>query len=190
MSKIIFFVLLLTNILFGCAMCGNASFVYTNIDLLITQESIEKLSITWMFDDVVSTQLINGYDKNKNHKFDQSELNDMQSVISKQEPSFLTSISIDGKRKKIRSLENFKAYIKDKSVYYSFEVTLGELIRDKKSVIELYFVDQSHTLAFLYQDKGVNINNPNHYKVKQDFGFKVIQNMMAVVNALTIEVQK
>jgi len=189
MHKIIIFILLLSNILLGCAMCGNASFVYTTSDFSITKDSIQKISITWMFDETVSMQLINGYDKNKNHKFDTDEIKDMLYVIAEQKPSFLTSVSIDGKDKKIQSLQNFKAYIKNKNVYYSFDIVLDSPLKEK-STIELFFVDPSHTLAFIYQDKGVKIENPNNHKVKQEFGFKVLQDMMAVVNELKVEIKK
>jgi ABC-type uncharacterized transport system substrate-binding protein len=158
--------------------------------MTLTSDKLEKISVTWAFDEKISPQILIAYDRNKNGKFDQPEINEMYSVLSKLENShFMTAVVIDNSSKNIYKIENFNAIYKDKTVIYTFDLILNYPLKMKNKV-EIFFADFSGALAFLYDTENSNIKSPPSLKLKKTFGFKVLQDKMAVVNAMSIDIQK
>ena len=186
MVRIFFFLLLSTKILFACALCANASIVKSSVDVNVTQDTVHKISITWTFDEALSKQLLAAFDANGNQLFDASEQQQMHDTLMKQTtPPFMTVIALNDVEKKLHSVSNFHAFTKGKNVCYAFDITLNLPLRDVHT-FELYFIDQTHALAFVYQDKDVVIHNVSPYNIEHFFRFKIIKKVMANVNSLVI----
>lgn len=184
--------LILLNFLHSCALCGGgkASFVNVETNTVIANSKLQKIEALWKFDEMTSASIISLYDKNKNRRFENDELHAMFTILSKAEkPSFMTVVNLDSYDKQIHKINSFNAYIKDKFVFYTFDITLDYPLKDKNTLV-YYFLDSTGYLAFFHIPENIKIQNSGGYKVKKDFAFKVLPNIMTVVNTVSIEIKK
>ncbi len=191
MMRIFLLATLFAISLFSCALCGgSASLVSVSSNTVISDSTIQKIEISWKFDEQLSKLIISLYDKNKNQKFDTNEIADMFAILSRSEnPKFMLMIGTNNISKPDFRVEKFNAYIKDKRVVYTFDVILNYPLKNKNKFF-YYFVDSAGSLAFANSLDSVKTTGGNNYRISKDIGFRVIQDTMSVINLVTIEINK
>lgn len=190
-KKLLLLFWLLTYSALSCELCGGvSSFANSKITVYIIDDKLEKISVNWTFDSSFSKSLIQAFDKNKNKKFEESEVKEMYLILEKfQKPKFMTSISIDSKELKELNIQNFSARNTNGIVSINFDVIMQYILKDS-NVLEIYFLDKQGSLVFLQKLENAKIENLSNFKTKKTNSFKVIRETMSVANILIIEIKK
>ncbi len=191
MMRIFLLATLFAISLFSCALCGgSASLVSVSSNTVMTDSTIQKIEISWKFDEQLSKLIIALYDKNKNQKFDVNEINDMFTVLSKSEnPKFMLIVGMNNVSNQNFKVEKFNAYIKDKRVVYTFDVILGYPLKNKNKFF-YYFTDTAGSLVFVNSPDTIKTTGGNNYAISKDIGFRVAQDTMSVINIVNISINK
>ncbi|MGE4399645.1 MAG: DUF1007 family protein [Campylobacterales bacterium] len=189
--RVFLFLAVFTASLFSCALCGGAaSLVSVSTNTVLSGSTIQKLEVSWKFDEQLSKLIIALYDRNKNQKFDTNEIAEMFDVLSKSEkPKFMLVVGVNNVNRPDFRVENFNANIKSGRVIYNFSVMLGYPLGNKNKFF-YYFVDTAGSLAFVHSMDTVNITNSIGYKTNKSIGFRVVQDTMSVINLATIDINK
>lgn len=149
-------------------------FVYTSIDACFDEKGLEGFQIYWKFDEMFSSMFIYDFDKNRNQKFEQSELEELKkgAFDNLKKFNYFCHIDILDKKFDVEYVKTFKAWIKGSSLYYSFFVPchVQAVNEDKKISIAVY--DHSfYCSVFLTKDPLYLKNNQNFeisYEVKRN----------------------
>lgn len=192
MFKLALYLILLVSSTYACALCGTnkASFINVSTNTVFANNAIERIEVVWKFDEFFSTQLITLYDQNKDAIFDEKETQSMFQLLSDVEkPPFMSVIQINSTDIQTFKVSHFQATIKDKIVSFSFDIELNYPIKDSAKLL-FYFFDSSRSLAFLHVAENITYTNTTHFNILKNFGFKVIQNTMSVVNTISYEVKE
>lgn len=190
-KKALFLYFILITSVYSCDLCrGVSSFANASTTTYLIDDKISKISVSWSFDAAFSSQILKTYDKNKNKQFDESEVKEIYSVLSKfQDPKFMTGILINYKNIKNLNIQNFYCKNINNSVVIGFDIILDYELRDK-TIIDIFFIDQQGTLVFLQKPELTKVENFTTYKIKKSNTFKVFQETMSVANVSIIEIKK
>ncbi|WP_263834108.1 DUF1007 family protein [Sulfurospirillum oryzae] len=192
MVKLALYFILLISSAHACALCGSnkISFINASTNTIFSNNTIEKIEVVWKFEEAFSSQLISLYDQNRDTLFDPQETQTMFQLLSDVEkPPFMSMIQIDGIEIKTFKVSHFQATIKDKIVYFSFDIELNYPMNDSTKLL-FYFFDSTRSLAFFHTAENIKYANTTRFDIHNTFGFKVLQNTMSVVNTISYEVQK
>jgi len=192
MFKLALYLIVLVSSTYACALCGSnkTSFINVSTHTIFAHNSIEKIEVVWKFDEFFSAQLITLYDKNSDAHFDEQETHAMfQLLRDVEKPAFMSVISINNAEIKAFEVSKFQATINDKIVSFTFDIALNCPI-DHSAKLLFYFFDSSRSLAFLHVADSITYTNTTPYTVLKNFGFKVIQNTMSVVNTISYEAKE
>lgn len=192
MLRLALYLILLVSSTYACALCGTnkASFINVSTNTVFANNAIEKIEVVWKFDEFFSTQLVTLYDKNKDGLFDEQETQAMfQLLHDAEKPSFMSVIDLNNTEIKTFNVSKFKAIINDKIVSFAFDIELNYPIKNSAKLL-FYFFDSSRSLAFLHVAENITYTNTTHFNILKNFGFKVIQNTMSVVNTISYEVKE
>lgn len=171
MKKILFFILF-PILLNACALCTlSVPSVHAKLEFITTKNTLNQIKIRWVFSKEFTKQLLEGYDRNSNNKFDSLEINEIQHVLlSYIEPrGFLTKISFYDKSKEILSHNittkpsNYKLSYDNKKLYFDFNSPISiKLIKDR--TIKILFDDKEDFFNF-------RINNMKQFKITDHLWF-------------------
>jgi ABC-type uncharacterized transport system substrate-binding protein len=191
MIRIIFILAVFSVFLSACALCGGgASLVNVSTNTVIQNSKLQKIEVVWKFDETISGLIIDKYDKNKNKKFDANEVQEIFTILSKNEkPNFMTVVSVDSSDKQSYKIDKFNAYIQNKCVFFTFDIVLDCPLGAKNKLF-YYFLDSTGFLVFVHTPENIKIQNNSGYKIGKNIGFKVIQNTMSVANIVSLEIKK
>ncbi len=118
--KIIISFILFINILYA----HPHTFIEVYPTITVKNKITEKIHFTWKMDEMTSSMLIMEFDVNANNKLDETEQqfileNYFSSLI---DYNFYTDITIKEKIEKFPQPTNFKAFIENNKLCYSFEI--------------------------------------------------------------------
>jgi ABC-type nickel/cobalt efflux system permease component RcnA len=147
MKKIIIYLFLFQNLLFGCAACqlmNPTSDVRINLD--IENKTVKNIHIKWIFSDLYTEEIIAQHDKNNNEKLDKKEREAvLQSMLK-----YITKKDMLTKIKYINKDEN-SATIKPEYKNFDIELVAGFLIFTYDSFVNIEIEDKS-TLSLTFED--------------------------------------
>lgn len=135
-------------------------FIETSVTVVYAQTSIEKLAIKYEFDAMFSTDLIQAFDKNKNNKFEQTEVTDLfnNAFSNLKEYNYFIHVVDGGKKLTFSSVNNFKAIIKDGKVLYYFDIKTNINTKTPKKV-KIAAYDHSYYIDVGLLQKNVRFKN-------------------------------
>jgi len=118
--KIIINIILLFNILYA----HPHTFIEVYPTITVKNQMIEKIHFIWKMDEMTSSMLIMEFDQNANNKLDPAEQKYIYDnyFSTLMDYNFYTDITIKEKIEKFPNPKNFKAFIENNKLCYSFEI--------------------------------------------------------------------
>ncbi len=140
---------------FNSAFAHPHLFIESKANFIFTKDHLEGIQVTWIFDEMFSTSMIQDYDENKNGKYDKREINIIKNEAFSNlvNYNYFTYIKINNKKFKIRKVINFNTKIKNKQITYSFFIPLNIKKSSKKKIINFSSHDKSYYAAINYPKK-------------------------------------
>jgi len=122
--------------------------VYLNakIQYILDDSGVYGIRQEWAFDEMYSSALIMEFDTDRNGRFEKSEIRKLKQNAfgNLKKYNYFNYIKIDGKRRKIKRIDNFKALIINDNVVYSFEIPLDTRINDRFTDIQIALFDKRY----------------------------------------------
>ena len=134
-------------------------FANVELKLNIKQDNTIYIQVSWEFDEMSSLMLIEDFDKNRDGKFDVSEIikveQDAFEVLK--EIDFYAYMTINKNKHAVKSYKNFNVSIKNYKVIYQFTI-LEKKVTDKKiKDFTLFFADSDNYTAFFLKKENISI---------------------------------
>ena len=169
--KIFLYIVLLCNLLYA----HPHTFIEIYPTIKVTDKQITKLNFVWKLDEMTSSMLIMEVDENGDNKIDKKEQkyiyeNYFNSLI---DYNYYTDITINHKIKLFPKPNNFKSFIKNNRLCYSFE------INKNINIDQVYFDfgDQDFFVAMILKKEFVTIDGANAIVTDLDndfyFGYRL-----------------
>ncbi len=186
MKRILFFIFL-PILLKACALCTlSIPSVHATLEFKTTKDTLNQIDIKWIFSKEFTKQLLDGYDRNSNGKFDTLEINEIRHILTSyiKPRNFLTKITYYDKSKdtlvkNIKINPNiYKLAYRNDQLYFDFIIPASIKLQ-KDRTIKVLFEDNEKFFNFRIQNiKQFKISNnlwliPN---VNSQVGFFEISN--------------
>lgn len=151
-------------------------FIENSAIFILNNDSVKGIQVTWIFDDIFSSSIINDYDKDKNYIFNENEsLKIYDDAFSNLENyNYFCYIKINNKEVNFKKVKNFSASILNKKkLVYSFFIPINKKITNSKTNISLLVYDKSNFCNVDTKDKnsisikGVSLKNSLIYLKKK-----------------------
>ena len=163
MKKVLWLLLFLQTLLFGCASCAlMIPSVELEINLTMQAKTLEKINFKWHFSDIYTSEVTTQFDKNKNEKLDKEEIqNILNAMLEYLKPKKMLSslqyadentteaLSLDPK------YENFKLEMIDEFLVFSYDGVLDQAITPLSS-LSMAFEDDENFFAFILSTLHIN----------------------------------
>lgn len=134
-------------------------FADVGIKLNIQKDNTIFIQVSWEFDEISSLMLIEDFDKNRNGKFDSSEIikveKDAFEVL--REIEFYTFLTVNKTKYHIKSFRNFNVSIKNHKVIYQFAILEKKITEEKIKDFTLFFADSDNYTAFFLKKENLSI---------------------------------
>jgi nickel/cobalt transporter (NicO) family protein len=168
MKKFILLLLLLQNLLFGCAACQlMIPTAELSIDVDMNATKLQNIHVKWSFSDLYTQEIIRQYDKNKSEKLEKKELKLLlQSLLDYLIPkNMLTQIKYSTEDENATTLKpnynNFAIKIENNLLLFTYDATIDVKVKDK-ATLSLTFEDDEAYFAFVILDAKVHGTELKH----------------------------
>ena len=160
MSKILFIIFIFTGTL---SFSHPHVFIKADITICYDETGIYKLKMKYTFDKIFSNELMQLFDKNKNKKFEASEITQVKAKAFSNlvNYEYFVHVMKDGIKIKHKSISGFTATINNGVVSYFFNVNTNVDIGISPEKIKIAVYDHSY-----YIDVAYNKENPKY----EDYG--------------------
>ena len=97
-------------------------FVYNGVTVVFDKNGLAGFEISWAFDEMFSSMIILDFDKNRNGRFEPSEITGVEkgAFSNLREFDYFTHIKIDKKPFKVKYVKDFSAEIENNILIYRF----------------------------------------------------------------------
>ncbi|MDY6789996.1 MAG: DUF1007 family protein [Thermodesulfobacteriota bacterium] len=151
-------------------------FVVNKMILIFDDHGFAGIRVNWSFDEFFSSMIAGDYDKNRNKKFEKSEI----AMIKKEAFSYLLNfdyfsfIKIDGKPFKVKWVTNFIAALSNGKISYEFLIPCHVKASSTFKEITIAQYDPTYYSAVI-----LGKNNPVKIEAGPNFetGFKIAENL-------------
>ncbi len=142
-------------------------FADSKVTVVLDKNGIERIEEEWLFDDMTSVGMIDDFDKNRNKKFEDTEIKAMKPIAFDQTKpyQYYTYITINGKKIALQNISAFTARIEKNRVRYIF-YPLVKIPLAAKNTLSLSLLDKEYYVAFMFEQKDIKIVNNGGWKVK------------------------
>ena len=134
-------------------------FANVELKLNIQKDNTIFIQVSWEFDEISSLMLIEDFDKNRNGKFEISEIikveQDAFEVLK--EIDFYTYMTMNKSKHAIKSYKNFNVSIKNYKVIYEFTILEKKVTEEKIKDFTLFFADSDNYTAFFLKKENIRI---------------------------------
>ncbi len=149
-NKILYIVILSLFIFVYSAYSHPHVFIDNSVIFIFGENGLKSIQLTWVFNEMFSSMVIEDYDKNKDGEFDQDELEILQIDMfsNVKDYCYFCHMTIDGKEFKVNEVVDFFAYIRDGAmVVYTFIVPCEVIAEAKYKTIVLSVYDDTYYIA-------------------------------------------
>lgn len=163
-KKIIFFFLLFVLIPFAAGSHPHV-FIKSNLTLSFDNNGLKGVYVEWSFDEFFSSMIAGDFDRNKNGKFENSEIRAIYNGAFKNLKNFnyFTFISLDSSPYNFKEVNKFSAKIKNSIMTYSFFIPFK---RQPKEVILSQFDSTYYT--DVHMSEKIRTKNSSLFVVKSE----------------------
>jgi len=165
---LIFYLLILQNLLYGCATCElMVPQTNVNIEIDVEKNRLTHIQMQWDFSSIYSAEMLNQYDKNKNKILDESELkiilNAMLDYLIKKD--MLTQIKYAKKDEEATLIKlnykNFDIKMVEENLIFKYDSYLNLELSDESMLSIVFSDDEGY---FTFTTSQLNINSSQfHY---------------------------
>lgn len=147
--------------------------IYANIE--VEKQKTKKLNFTWKMDEMTSSMLIMETDQNGDGKLDKEESKFIYDnyFLSLKEYNYYTDIKIKNKTQSFPKVSNFKAFIENNKLCYSFDMDKNFDISN--TIFD--FGDEDFFVAFVVKPEFINIKGAKASVQEMDndfyFGYRL-----------------
>ena len=154
MSKILFIIFIFISTL---SYSHPHVFIKADITVCYNETGINKLRMKYTFDKIFSNDLMQMFDKNKNKKFEASEIVQVKAKAFSNLVNFEYFVYViqDGRKIKHKSVSGFRATINNGVVTYYFNINTNVDIGNSPTEVKIAVYDYSY-----YINVDVNKGNP------------------------------
>jgi len=150
-------------------------FIDNSLKIVFNEKGLANINLKWVFDEMFSGMIIYEFDKNKNGKFEASEIEEIRKGAFGHLKNFdyFTHIKINGQQFKVRYVQGFSASIcKNKVVYYfSIPCHVTAISTFKEVSISIYDKENYCSIS-LIQNNPVEFENTSSL----DFYYQITKN--------------
>lgn len=145
-------------------------FIYSSIDAVFDENGLEGFRIYWKFDEMFSNMFIFDFDKNNNLSFEKEELKALENGAFKNLKKFdyFSHVKIEDKIFKVSYVKDFKAWIKNGNLYYSFFIPCHVKGYQKEKVIKISVYDHTYYCSVFLTRKPLYLENAENFQVSYD----------------------
>jgi ABC-type uncharacterized transport system substrate-binding protein len=152
--------LALPFLIFGWAWPAQAHphvWIDANVTFVFDQKMLTGVRVEWTFDEIFSTLVIREHDKNKNKKFEDSEIESVRrdAFVATREYNYFTHITVAGSKAAIADAADFKADIVKGKVVYRFTLPLAAPVDPSEKPVIVKAYDET-----FYVDIGLETGDP------------------------------
>ena len=130
----------------------------TSLEIEYSDSSCTGVWVDWEFDRFFSISIIGDFDKNKDGKFDETEVRDIEenAFSNLKNYGYFVDIRVGDKRTKPDSVSRFSAKFSGDKLYYRFFISLA---KDTYNNFYISIFDPTYYSAVSYVDDGIKIGN-------------------------------
>ncbi len=170
-SYLLSFLLIAMGVLFKMpALSHPHGWIEVQPNFVIENNKIVKIRSNWAMGEYSSMFILESVDKNSNGIIDEDEkavfIEQMKDFVFKQMASrdYFSYIYINGKTLNYKGVKGLGAWVKEGTVYFSFDLNLIEPINISDTCVEVSFYDNSYYYdVYLNEDESVNITSAEDY---------------------------
>ncbi len=162
-------------------------FITKQTVFVFNEKGLEGVFVNWEFDEFSSVMISEDFDINKNGKFEANE----ESEIKKnyfdylKNYNYFTDIEIDKKPFKVQYIKNFRAFLIDKKVRYSFFIPCYvAIIKTPKKFVFSQYDPTYYAVLVDAKKKGTFLKNAKGFQIKKEI--KVNKKKYFKYGAMTI----
>jgi ABC-type uncharacterized transport system substrate-binding protein len=143
-------------------------FIETRMDVQFDADGFLGIQVEWVFDAMFGNRIIADYDRDKNGRFDDGEIAQIEkkafSNLSKF--NYFTYIYIGNRRHDVRQVSDFKASISRKTVSYTFFVPYEQPWDQLDGNIFIGFFDKTNFCDFQFPaDRPFSVSAPPDFAI-------------------------
>ncbi len=137
-------------------------FINYKINTVFSKKDLSGIKMTWGFDDMTSSMMFEDFDKNKDGKFDTSEVQDIknQSMGNMKKFDYFIQFKINDKPLSVKSINNFYVSINNHLITYSFFIDYKIPVKKNFQKVSISLWDKTNYVAF------EQFKNPITYKLE------------------------
>ncbi|MFC1754274.1 DUF1007 family protein [Thermoproteota archaeon] len=130
-------------------------FIEGAITAQFNAQGLEGFYINWLFDEMFSSSIYMDYDKNKDKKFNEEEMNLIkeEAFSNLENYNYFTHISTSNEIIKLNKVEQFKVTSKGTKVEYSFFIPCLIQAGDVSKKLSIGMYDESYFVDIAYKEK-------------------------------------
>lgn len=156
--------------------------VYTDVEILVSNKKITGLKVAWNFDEIYSASFLKDADINKNMKLEEDEIkHTLQSVFHDNLDALYGFMHIQMNQKKSEfTVENPKVWMgDDETLTYTFEIKFEEAIQ-ANGLHDIAFYDPEFYIAFEQSyDMKFSEKLPCTYKLEEKLGLTIYEGLFS-----------
>ena len=150
-------------------------FIDNSLKVLFNEKGLAGINLKWVFDEMFSGMIIYEFDKNKNRKFEASEIEKVKKGVFEHLKNFdyFTHMKINGQEFKVRYVQGFSASIYEDKVIYNFFIPCHVMaISTFKEVRISVYDNENYCSISLIQNNPVQFENTSSI----DFHYEIVKN--------------
>lgn len=143
-------------------------FIEYIVEPVFSETGLEGLRIEWTFDEMFSWQIVMDYTDDHDYNISEAE----NKVIEKeafsylQESGYFTDFYVDGKKKDIKAVTDFRAEGKDESIIYHFFIPWKIIAKKEATHLKICFFDETIFCEIVPKKNGMIIKQNDNISIE------------------------
>jgi ABC-type uncharacterized transport system substrate-binding protein len=150
-------------------------FIDNSATILFDERGFAGVEAEWIFDEMFSGTIIQDFDKNKDGKFSDAEIKEIEegAFSNLENHDYFTRMKIDGKSFKVKQVKNFTARIAEENIIYNFLIQCHVKSEGFYKEVEIAFYDDTYFVQMLLKSETpVAFRDTNNI----DFTYEIFDN--------------
>jgi len=142
-------------------------FIYSSTEVVFDENGLAGFKMKWVFDEMFSNMIVHDFDKNKNGRFESSEIRSLKNGAFSNLKNFdyFTHIKINKKAFKVKFVKDFSAEIKDNILIYRFFVPCHVRAASSFKEVRISIYDISFYSSIFLTRNPVDFSNALPYEL-------------------------
>ncbi len=144
-------------------------FMFNGVTVVFDQKGLSGFEIRWDFDEMFSSMIILDFDKNRNGRFEPSEIAGLETgaFSNLREFDYFTHIKIDKKPFQVKYVRNFSAEIENNILIYRFFVPCHVSATRKWKEVTISVYDREYYTSIFMAKEPIVFKNHRSFEVRR-----------------------